>query len=38
MDKILKKEIKDNGIIIYEKGKQWNKIKQELKRYKSIMI
>jgi predicted nucleotidyltransferase len=38
MDKTLKKEIKDNGIIIYEKGKQWKKIKQELKRYKSIMI
>lgn len=38
MDKTLKKEIKDNGIIIYEKGKRWNEIKQELKRYKSIMI
>lgn len=38
MDKTLKKEIKDNGIIIYEKGKQWNEIKQELKRYKNIMI
>jgi predicted nucleotidyltransferase len=38
MDETLKKEIKDNGIIIYEKGKQWNEIKQELRRYKSIMI
>lgn len=38
MNKILAKEIKDNGIIIYEKGKQWNEIKQELKRYKNIMI
>jgi predicted nucleotidyltransferase len=38
MDKTLKKEIKDNGIIIYEKGKRWNEIKQELKRYKNIMI
>ena len=38
MDKTLKKEIKDNGIIIYKKGKQWNEIKQELRRYKSIMI
>ena len=38
MDKALKKEIKDNGIIIYEKGKRWNERKQELKRYTSIMI
>ena len=38
IDETLKNEIKDNGIIIYEKGKQWNEIKQELKRYKSIMI
>jgi predicted transcriptional regulator len=38
MDKTLKKEIKDNSIIIYEKGKQWNEIKQELRRYKSIII
>ena len=38
LDKTIKKEIKDHGIIIYEKGKQWNKIKQELKRYKTISI
>lgn len=38
IDKILAKEIKDNGIIVYKKGKQWNEIKQELKRYKNIMI
>jgi len=38
IDEILAKEIKDNGIIIYKKGKQWNEIKQELKRYKNIMI
>jgi len=38
MDKTLKKEIRDNGIIIYEKGKRWNKIKQELRRYKNITI
>jgi len=34
----LQKEIKEHGIIIYEKGKQWNTIKQQLNRYKSITI
>ena len=38
IDKTLKKEIKENGIIIYEKGNQWDKIKQQLKRYKIITI
>ena len=38
LDKSLKKEIKDYGVIIFEKGTQWNKIKQELKRYKTISI
>jgi len=38
MDKSLQKQIKQNGIIIYEKGKQWNMIKQDLKRYKIITI
>ena len=38
MDNTLKKEIKQHGIIIYEKGNQWDKIKQQLTRYKSITI
>ena len=38
MDKTLKKEIIDNGIIVYEKGEQWDKIKQKLRRYKNITI
>jgi hypothetical protein len=38
MDKTLKKEIRDNGVIIYEKGERWDKIKQELRRYKNITI
>lgn len=38
MDKTLKKQIKENGIIIYEKGNQWGRIKQQLKRYKIITI
>ena len=38
MDRTLKKEIRDNGIIIYEKGEQWGKIKQELRKYKTITI
>lgn len=38
MDKTLKKEIRDNGIIIYEKGERWGKIKQELRKYKNITI
>ena len=38
MDKTLQKQIKENGIILYEKGKQWGRIKQQLKRYKIITI
>ncbi len=38
MDKSLKKQIKENGIIIYEKGKEWDMIKKHLKRYKIITI
>ncbi len=38
MDKSLKKQIKENGIILYEKGKQWGRIKQQLIRYKIITI
>jgi len=38
MDNSLQKQIKENGIILYEKGKQWARIKQQLKRYKSITI
>lgn len=38
MDKSLQKQIKENGIILYEKGKQWDKIKNQLTRYKIITI
>lgn len=38
MDATLKKEIKDHGIIIFEKGSPWETIHQELQRYKSITI
>ena len=38
MDKSLKREIKENGVVLYEKGKQWCRIKQQLKRYKIITI
>ncbi len=38
IDNLLQKEIKEHGIIIYEKGKKWNMIKQQLNRYKSITI
>ena len=38
MDLTLKKEIKDHGIIIFEKGSPWEAIHQELQRYKSITI
>ena len=36
--KPLQKQIKEHGIILYEKGKQWGRIKQQLKRYKIITI
>jgi len=38
MDKTLQKQIKEQGIIIFEKGKEWEKIKNQLKRYKTITI
>jgi len=38
MDKSLQKQIIENGIILYEKGKQWGRIKKQLKRYKIITI
>lgn len=38
MDRLLQKQIKEDGIILYEKGKRWDKIKQQLKRYKIITI
>ena len=38
MDKTLQKQLKENGIILYEKGKQWGRIKNQLKRYKIITI
>jgi DNA-binding Lrp family transcriptional regulator len=38
MDKSLQNQIKENGIILHEKGKQWDSIKQQLKRYKTITI
>jgi len=38
MDKSLKKQIKENGIVLYEKGKQWGRIKNQLIRYKIITI
>jgi predicted nucleotidyltransferase len=38
MDSNLKKEIKDHGIIMFEKGSPWETIHQELQRYKSITI
>jgi len=38
MDKILQKQIIENGIILYEKGKEWGRIKKHLIRYKIITI
>jgi len=38
MDKTLQKQIKENGIILYERGKEWGRIKNQLKRYKIITI
>ena len=38
MDKTLQKQIKENGIILYEKDKQWGRIKNQLIRYKIITI
>lgn len=38
MNESLKKEIKEWGIILYEKGEGWNRIKREMKRYRNITI
>ncbi len=38
LDKTLQKQIKENGIVLYEKGKQWGRIKKHLIRYKIITI
>ena len=38
MDKTLQKQIKENGIVLYEQGKQWGRIKNQLIRYKIITI
>jgi len=38
MDKTLQKQIKEHGITLIDKGKQWDKIKNQLKRYKIITI
>jgi len=36
MDPVLKKEIKDHGIILIEKGSPWEMIRPELRRYTTI--
>jgi len=38
MNESLKKEIKEHGIILYEKGEEWNGIKREMRRYRNITI
>jgi len=38
MDNTLQKQIKEQGIILCEKGKEWEKLKNQLKRYKIITI
>ena len=38
LDRELKKEINEYGIIVYERGKRWDQIKQKMRRYKSITI
>jgi DNA-binding Lrp family transcriptional regulator len=38
IDTSLQKQIKEDGIILYEKGKQWSEIKQQLRKYKIITI
>ena len=36
MDVILKKEIKDHGVILFEKGSPWETIRKDLRRYTTI--
>jgi len=38
MNASLQKQIKEHGVILYEKGKKWDRIKNQLKRYKTITI
>lgn len=38
IDTSLQKQIKEDGIILYEKDIQWERIRQQLKRYKTITI
>jgi len=38
LDESLKREIKEWGIVLYERGEGWNQIKQKMKRYRSITI
>jgi predicted transcriptional regulator len=38
MDKSLQKQIKQNGVILFEKGKQWGRIKKQLIRSRIITI
>ena len=37
-DKLLQKEIIEHGIILFEKGSQWGRIKEQMNRYKIITI
>jgi len=36
MDSALKKEIKDHGVILFEKGSPWETIRKDLRRYTTI--
>jgi len=38
MDPALQKEIKDQGVVIFESGGSWKRIQQQLRRYTSITI
>jgi len=38
MDTSLQKQIKEQGLVLYENGSQWDRIKKQLKRYKIITI
>ena len=38
MDASLQKQIKEHGVILYEKDSQWGRIKRQLQRYRSITI
>jgi len=37
-DKLLQKEIIKHGIVLFEKGSQWESIKEKMNRYKTITI